>query len=408
MVFGLGLFFRKKKKPKIEEINIQNDSEFSLDYVDEAAAFMSIDKGIIEEVLDEEKDTRNIDRTSFIENCCEQMATCSKRIDDAKREYTLVNNYLNDIQAIEQLEGERREQLMYYAKRIKTLNESKKELRQFTSRMPGDKYLYMQRMEGQMQSILKEMKDSEELCDRLKMDLHNIEGEKFALKQEEHYAAKMINTVRSLFKISIVTFASILIILLIAQLALEADMRIPVYATIMLAVATAAVILVLNQKYYSELKLTGLKMQKAVRLLNKYRLRYVNAKSILDYAYEKNGVKTSYELAENWAVYLSVKKEQEAYEKNNDELYKTINDMEVFLNSIKLYDASIWPSQVDAILDGREMTEVRHTLNVRRQKLRKSIEYNMNTIDRYKAQIESITKKNPAMAAEVLAVLDRY
>ncbi len=391
VVSDLGLLFGRKKPKRIEE-DIYEKGEFSLDYVDEAAAFMSIDKGIVEEALNEEKNTRSIDRSSFIESCREQIDTCQKRIDDAKREYSLVNNYLNDIQTLEQLEGERREQLLYYAKRIRTLNESKRELRQFTSRMPGDKYLYMQRMEGQMQTILQEMKESEELCDRLKMDLNNIEGEKFALKQEESHAARMINNVRSLFKISIITYVSILVILLIAQLAFEADMKIPVYATIMMAVATAAVILVLNQKYYGELKLTGLKMQKAIRLLNKYRLRYVNAKSVLDYVYEKNNVKTSYELAENWAVYLSVKKEQEAYEKNNDELYKNISDMEAFLNDIKLYDASIWPAQVEAILDGREMTEVRHTLNVRRQKLRKSIEYNMNTIDRYKTQLEAMAK----------------
>ena len=404
----LGWLFGKKKKDELEELHIYDNSEFSLDYVDEAAAFLSIDKGIIEEVLDEEKDTKNIDRTSFIENCCEQMATCSKRIDDAKREYSLVNNYLNDIQTIEQLDGERREQLFYYAKRIKTLNESKRELKQFTTRMPGNKYLYMQQNENEMQSILKDMKDNEELCEQLKMDLHNIEGEKFALKQEEIHAAKMMNSVRGLFKIAIVTFAIILIMLFIARVSFEMDMKVPVYGTIMMAVATAAVILVLNQRYYNELKLSGLKMQKAIRLLNKYRLRYVNAKSTLDYAYEKIGVKNSYELAEMWAVYLSVKKEREAYEKNNDELYKTINDMEVFLNSIKINDASVWPSQVEAILDGREMTEVRHTLNVRRQKLRKSIEYNMYTMDRYKEQVKSVMKKNPAMAQEIMAVLDRY
>ncbi len=384
------------------------NNDFSVEYEDEQTAFLSIDKGIIEEVLEEEKDTRKIDRTSYIENCCEQMATCSKRIDDAKREYQLVNNYLNDIQTIEQLEGERKKELLYFANRVKTLNEGKKELRQFTTRMPGDKYLYMQRVEKDIQSILKEMKENEEICEQLKMDLHNIEGEKFALKQEEKYAAKMINSVKSIFKIAIVTISIILVLLFVAQVYYEMDMMIPIYGTVMMAVATAAVILVLNQKYYGELKLTGMKKQKAVRLLNKYRLRYVNAKSTLDFMYEKNGVKNSYELGELWAQYLSVKKEQEAYEKNNDELFKTITSMEDFLNSIRLYDASVWPSQIEAILDGREMTDIRHTLNVRRQKLRNSIEYNMNTIDRYKEQLKSVVQKNPALAQEVMAVLDRY
>lgn len=404
----MGWLFRRKKRAEYEDIEVYEKNDFSLDYVDEEAVFLSIDKGIIEEVLDEEKNTKSIDRTSYIENCCEQMATCSQRIDEAKREYGIVNNYINDITTIENLDGDQKKQLLYYAKRIKTLNEGKKELRQFTTRMPGDKYLYMQSIEDDMQSILKDMKESEELCEQLKMDLHNIEGEKFALKQEEKHSARMINSVQSLFKIAIVTVGIIFVLLFIAQVYYEMDMRVPIYGTVLLAVASMAVILVLNQRYYSELKLTGMKKQKAVRLLNKYRLRYVNAKSILDYAYEKNGVKSSYELGEQWALYLSVKKEHEAYEKNNDELFKTIGEMENFLDKLKLYDSSVWPSQIDAILDGREMTEVRHTLNVRRQKLRKSIEFNMNTIDRYKEQIKTVMKKNPALAQEIMAILDRY
>ncbi len=404
----MGWLFGRKKRAEYEEIESYDSSSFSVDYVDEEAAFLSIDKGIIEEVLDEEKSTKSIDRGSYIENCCEQMATCSKRIDDAKREYGIVNNYINDITTIENLDGEQKKQLLFFAKRIKTLNEGKKELRQFTTRMPGDKYLYMQSIEGDMQNILKDMKESEELCEQLKMDLHNIEGEKFALKQEEKHSARMINTIKSLFKIAIVTVGIILVLLFIAQLYFDMDMRVPIYGTILLAVASAAVIVVLNQKYYGELKLTGMKKQKAVRLLNKYRLRYVNAKSILDYTYEKHGVKSSYELGEQWALYLSVKKEHEAYEKTNDELFKTIGEMEDFLNKLKLYDSSVWPSQIEAILDGREMTEVRHTLNVRRQKLRKSIEFNMNTIDRYKEQIKNVMKKNPALAQEIMAILDKY
>ncbi len=404
----VGWLFGRKKKDKYEDFDISENSEFSLDYGDEASAFLSIDKGIIEEILNEEKNTKNIDRTSFVENCCEQMATCSKRIDDAKREYSIVNNYINDVTTIENLDGELKKQLLYFAKRIRTLNEGKKELRKFATRMPGDKYHYMQNAEEDMPKILKEIKDSEELCEQLKMDLHNIEGEKFALKQEEKHAVRMINTVKSIFKIAIVTVAIIMILLFVAQVCFEMDMMIPIYGTILMAVASSAVILVLNQKYYNELKLTGMKKQKAVRLLNKYRLRYVNAKSILEYTYEKNGVKSSYELAEQWALYLSVKKEHEAYEKNNDELFKTIGEMEDFLSNLKLFDVSVWPSQVEAILDGGEMDKVRQTLNVRRQKLRKSIEFNMNTIDRYKEQLKTVVKKNPAMAQEIMMILDRY
>ena len=73
-----------------------------------------------------------------------------------------------------------------------------------------------------------------------------------------------------------------------------------------------------------------------------------------------------------------------------------------------LYDASVWPSQVDAILNPSEMTEIRHTLNVRRQKLRESISFNTNTLENCKDRIHKIIEKNPAMAKDILAMLDKY
>lgn len=404
----MGLFFKKKKNQEYEELNSFDSNDFKMDYVDEDETFLSIDKGIIEDILEEEKDSRNIDRTSYIENCCEQMASCSKRIDDAKKEYGMVNNYLNDIFTIENLDPSRKSELIYFAKRIKTLNDGKKELRQFGEKMSGDKYLYIQRIEEDIKDILKDMQDNENLCQQLKMDLHNIEGERIALREEQRFAIKAMNTIKSLLKIGIATFAIILLMLFVAQIQFDADMSVPIYGTIMLCVAGGAAAIVMNQKYYNELKVIGMKQQKAVRLLNKYKLRYVNAKSSLDYSYEKHNVKSAYELNELWGLYLNVKKERIAYEKNNDELFKTISSMEEFLESLKISDVSVWPSQINAILDEREMTQIRHTLNVRRQKLRKSIEYNMNTIERYKEQIKNVVKKNPVLAKEILSVLDKY
>lgn len=411
----MGLFFWRKKKKEENEpywdesVFGSNDEEkVELDYVDEDATFLSIDKGIIEEALDEKNNTSSVDRSSYIENCCEQMASCAKRIDDAKAEYMMVNNYINDINVIENLDTVKKNELIYFAKRIRTLTEGKKELSRFSTKMPGEKYLQIQSIEDDIRGVLKDMSDLEEDCQRLKTDLHNIEGERVGLRVEEKHFVSLLNGIKAITKIAISALAVIFLLMIIGQLQFDMDMSIPIYGTIMLAVAGGALIIVLNQKYYNELKLTEMKKQKAASLLNKYKLRYVNAKSRLDYSYEKYGVKSAHELNEQWGVYLTVKKEREAYEKNNDELYRTISKLEEFLDSVKLYDSSVWPSQIGAILDGRQMHEIRQMLNVRRQKLRKSIDYNMDTIERYKSQVKNVMQKNPSMAKEIMEMLDRY
>ena len=61
----MGFLFgrKKKKKEEYEELKIYDNNEFSLDYVDEEAAFLSIDKGIIE-YYGEQKDVR-----PYLEKC---------------------------------------------------------------------------------------------------------------------------------------------------------------------------------------------------------------------------------------------------------------------------------------------------------------------------------------------------
>ena len=54
------------------------------------------------------------------------------------------------------------------------------------------------------------------------------------------------------------------------------------------------------------------------------------------------------------------------------------------------------------------MTEVRHALNVRRQKLRTSIDYNMKIADANKEKIKEIIKKNPELAKEVISTIEKY
>jgi hypothetical protein len=60
-------------------------------------------------------------------------------------------------------------------------------------------------------------------------------------------------------------------------------------------------------------------------------------------------------------------------------------------------DAEVWLVQTYAILDNREMVEIRHDLNQRRQKLRERIEYNTETKERYQKDIREVVATNPML-----------
>lgn len=405
-----GLFGKKKKDEDFiyqeenlyEKIKSGNEQEAS-------EMYEPLDRELIEQAVVEERTNNKIDdKKSYVERLCEQIVICSQRIESAKKEYEAVNSYINDIMTIEKMEEPIKSNVEYYARRIITLREDKKSMKQSSTKIPESRYIYMQRHEDEIKDILKEMYDDEQECQRLKTDMHQIEGEKIALKYEKKDAIEKLNLIRKLAKMGVAAAIIIILMFVVAQVYTEKNFVVGVYVVVVAALAMGAALIAFNQKYTAELKMSELKLNKAVGLMNKYKLLYVNVKSRLDYEYESNGVKSSYELNDLWRLYLNAKKEHEAFHLNSDNTFKSVEGLIAELEKLHLYDSSVWPSQVDAIINPKEMTEIRHTLNVRRQKLRESISFNTNTVENSKTRIHKIIEKNPAMAKEILAILDRY
>ena len=187
---GLFHFGKKKKKYKEEEIydnlyekvKIENDNEVIEDDID-------LDKFVIEEAYKEEINTSSIKgQQTYIESCCEQIVIANNRVDDAKKEYTIVGKYIDDIMAIENAEDPYKSDIQYYAKRIMTLRRDKKNLKASATSISDKKYEYIAAHENEMSSILKDMYDDEQYMQSLKTDIHHIQGEKAALKYEKKSA----------------------------------------------------------------------------------------------------------------------------------------------------------------------------------------------------------------------------
>jgi hypothetical protein len=67
------------------------------------------------------------------------------------------------------------------------------------------------------------------------------------------------------------------------------------------------------------------------------------------------------------------------------------------LTGYQVKDPEVWLVQTYAILDDREMVEIRHDLNQRRQKLREKIQYNTETKERYLQDIGEVVTANPSL-----------
>ena len=61
-----------------------------------------------------------------------------------------------------------------------------------------------------------------------------------------------------------------------------------------------------------------------------------------------------------------------------------------------------------ALLDKREMVEIRHELIQRRQALRKQMDYNQEVAESARNEVKDIAATYPKYAQEILAMVERY
>ena len=97
--------------------------------------------------------------------------------------------------------------------------------------------------------------------------------------------------------------------------------------------------------------------------------------------------------------------EERRFQKTNDLIDYYNQELVSKLKQKGVVDAAIWMYQPEALLDAKEMVEVRHRLNVRRQKLRQRIDFNNGQEEQARRTIHTFALKYPKYQLEVKEIL---
>ena len=184
-------------------------------------------------------------------------------------------------------------------------------------------------------------------------------------------------------------------------------MTYPYIGTLALAAVSAVVIFTESNKNRYEITLSEKKYNKAVELLNRTKIKYVNNVSVLDYNREKFGVKNATDFEELWGEYCKAKEYERRFRENTEQLSKSNDALQQQLDRHEVSDTEVWLVQTYAILDDREMVEIRHDLNQRRQKLREQIRYNTEVKEDYEKQIREVAGSSENGSEIIKEVLDK-
>ena len=213
------------------------------------------------------------------------------------------------------------------------------------------------------------------------------------------------NALKSMAKVLTVLIISLMVLLAVIYYTFNVDMTFPYLGVILLAAISATVLFLESGKNRKDMIITERKINKAINLLNKVKIKYVNNINVLDYSCEKYGVKNAIDFQKKWNEYCKMKEYERKFRENKDKLSFNNSCLMEILKKYNVEDRDIWVSHAIAINDNKEMVEIRHELNGRRQKLRERIEYNESIRSQKVEEINKLIEENPDMKKEILDIV---
>lgn len=349
------------------------------------------------------------DMEIYVKSQCDIMEEASSYVERAKLEYETVAEYYEDTNKICDAPTNMKLKVENAAERVENLTTDRRISRGMGNQLPMEVFRKLESLEDQIPGAIDDIQSQENYYENVKRDMRMLEGERITLKSEAKSLVRRQLNIRSLAITTIICLMVVFVVFVIAMFKLQDDANTLLFVIVTaLAAALALFMFALLRRTEREVYVVENKINKATTLLNKVKIKYINAANTLDYEYAKYDITSSYELAEKYKLFNIMRADQKHLVEMTSALSSAEKELEDILRMLDLYDPHIWLSQARAILSDKEMVEIRHKLTSRRQKLRGQIEYNENRIKEAKNNIKNVTNKNPQYAADALRVVEMY
>ena len=354
------------------------------------------------------KMTDDYERQKFIRSCVDQLNTSSGQLEQLSEEYNMVTAYLKDMEEIEALPQSEMECVQENARKIVTYEGARKEYQEKKNRLTERQFSLMENYEDIMPKPYQDIREAEEYRELIKADMTRLEGEKHAYQYRKQELQKDIANARGMVFICLIASCLCLMILAILQFGFEMNTQIGYILTLGGGAIALTVLYVKYLDFRTQLSRTEKGINKIILLKNTVNIRYVNNTNLLEYYYMKYKVNNGKELLTLWEKYQQEKEERIKDRKNRGELDRHKRELIKVLKRYQLHDPEVWLHQTEALLDKKEMVEIRHNLIERRQKLRVQMEYNKRLAEEAQQEIKKTIEDYPQYREEILSMVNRF
>lgn len=357
------------------------------------------------------KKRKNVKRVDqYVVERLEQIIEITRDIEDTKSEYRKVTSYLNDIKVVEELPEEEKKKIQETAASVIQLNTARTEFLNASKKLSDARFAQYEQEESEIPAAIKRLHSNEMYRDTVEKDMKYVEREKSEWVLRKEYLGHQQIMLKNLLYILIGIAVTTAIILAILQFALKVDCY---YAWMILVFVTAIAVCVVYIRIQDDgMEITAAErnLNRSIVLMNKVKIRYVNIVNAVDYACEKYHVQNAEELNRYWEYYMEAVKEREKFQRANEDLEYFNGRLIRQLSNYELNDSKVWLMQANALVDPKEMVEIKHVLVNRRQKLREHMEYNLKAIRELRDDVGRFVTKVGDMQTqveEILASVDR-
>ena len=345
------------------------------------------------------------EREGFLRNCCDLINEAKRQRFEAKKEYEVVTSYLADIQKIDLLPLQAKKSIDDMARKVLTLNQERQKMQKIPPKITMAQRLALEPYEDTILEEIHKMEEQENYLQAINSDIRHLESEKASLDFELQDVMDRDEQGKKMLKVAAVFIIIFLVFLFVLQEAAQKNVQLPFIFTIAFGIIVIGYFYFSNRKNQYDLKVAELKMNRAIMLLNKVKIKYVNCTNLLDYLYEKFHVNNAQELHYHWQEYMRIVEEERRFKKTAESIDFYTEEIIRELKKNGVSDAAVWGYQLEALVDPKEMVEVRHRLNVRRQKLRRRIDYNNSQEEMARKSLRTFRERHVEYDAETMLIL---
>lgn len=341
----------------------------------------------------------------YVLDYCEQIIESAKELGEEKKEYDIITRYLEDVETLSSLPEEQMGPISDVAEAISKLHESRDSYLNTSKKISDAQYVMLEQMEQEIPDAIRRMQTNEAYQSTIKRDMSYLEGEKmqWSLLRGEMMHQKYVLRIASCILFS--AFFLLMILLVVLQAGFQVDVTWGWMIVTALAAVGGFVIFVRYQNAVTDIRRSEMNANHAISLLNKTKIKYVNITNAVDYACEKYHVRNARDLECQWEEYLNAVREKERYLRTNDDLDYYSKRLIAMLQEYRLYDAKVWVDQPLALIRESEMSEVKHNLLVRRQKLRARIQHNANVVEEQRSKVDELMALHPEYEEEIRGIV---